>query len=214
MSSHGSIHGVVDNMAAALEKMPNASESAVRVLKLLTNVFQQWSEEKTNESIGSLTDAELLQKLAASGSVAGALSTRETRKQARRVAAKIEFFERLKAFGGVLKSQAVAGILSTTRQTINNHVKKGTLIAIQEGNDYLYPAFQFVDDTKLPHLEEILRLLNGVSAEAQCTFFLNPIALDGGQAALPYVILRDGATEAQLSGIKREAALFMSSTPA
>jgi hypothetical protein len=36
------------------------------------------------------TDAELLQKLAASGSVAGALSTRGTRKQARRVAAKIE----------------------------------------------------------------------------------------------------------------------------
>src|SRR5690606_14517432 len=107
MDSQRSIHALVDTLAATLEKVPEVAGGSVRVLKLLTNVFQQWSEEKTKENLGSLTDAELLQKLAASGSVAGALSTRETRKQARRVAAKIEFFERLKDFGGVLKSQAI-----------------------------------------------------------------------------------------------------------
>ncbi|EPA96855.1 MULTISPECIES: hypothetical protein [unclassified Pseudomonas] len=215
MDSHRSIHAIVDTLAATLEKVPDVAGGSVRVLKLLTNVFQQWSEEKTKENLGSLTDAELLQKLATSGSIAGALSTRETRKQARRVAAKIEFFERLKEFGGVLKSQAVASALGTTRQTINNHVKKGTLIAIQEGNDYLYPAFQFVGDVKLPHLEEILGLMKkNVSAEAQCTFFLNPIAFGDGQVELPYVVLKGGANEEQLSAIKREAALFMSSTPA
>ncbi|GFM54200.1 hypothetical protein OH708_26515 [Pseudomonas capsici] len=211
MESQRSIQDVIDTLAATIEK---AQETPVRVLKLLTSVFQQWSEDKNRESLGSLTDAELLQKLAASGSVVAALSTRETRKQARRVAAKIEFFEQLKEFGGVLKSQNVASILSMTRQTVNNHVKKGTLIAIQEGNDHLYPAFQFVGDEKLPYLEEILGLLKNVSAEAQCTFFLNPVAFDDGKAELPYVILRDGATEKQLNVIKREAALFMSSTPA
>ncbi|MNO35745.1 hypothetical protein D3C76_258000 [compost metagenome] len=214
MDSQKSIHALVDTLAATLEKVPDVAGGSVRVLKLLTNVFQQWSEEKTKENIGSLTDAELLQKLAASGSVAGALSTRETRKQARRVAAKIEFFERLKDFGGVLKSQAIANVLGTTRQTINNHVKKGMLIAIQEGNDYLYPAFQLAGDEKLPHLEEILGLMKNVSAEAQCTFFLNPIAFSNGQVELPYLVLKDGATEEQLNAIKREAALFMSSTPA
>lgn len=211
MESQRSIQDVIDTLAATIEK---AQETPVRVLKLLTSVFQQWSEDKNRENLGSLTDAELLQKLAASGSVVAALSTRETRKQARRVAAKIEFFEQLKEFGGVLKSQNVASILSMTRQTVNNHVKKGTLIAIQEGNDHLYPAFQFVRDEKLPYLEEILGLLKNVSAEAQCTFFLNPVAFDDGKAELPYVILRDGATEKQLNVIKREAALFMSSTPA
>jgi len=213
MNSHRSIHALVATLAATLEKVPNAADGSVRVLKLLTNVFQLWSEEKTNEPLGSLTDAELLQKLAASGSVAGALSTRETRKQARRVAAKIEFFDRLKDFGGVLKSQAVASTLGTTRQTINNHVKKGALIAIQEGSDYLYPAFQFVGDEKLPYLEEILGLMKNVSAEAQCTFFLNPIPFGNGQLELPYLVLKDGANEEQLSAIKREAALYMSSTP-
>ncbi|WP_137822653.1 helix-turn-helix domain-containing protein [Pseudomonas sp. D(2018)] len=213
MDSHKPIQATIDTLAAVIEKTQDAAGLPVRLMKLLTNVFQQWSEEKTSENLGSLTDAELLQKLAVSGSVAGALSTRETRKQARRVAAKIDFFEKLTEFGGVLKSQNAANVLGVTRQTINNHIKKGTLIAIQEGNDYLYPAFQFVGNDKLPHLEEILGLLKNVSAEAQCTFFLNSIALTGGETELPYVLLRNGATEQQLSAIKREAALFMSSTP-
>lgn len=213
MDSHKPIQATIDTLAAVIEKTQDAAGLPVRLMKLLTNVFQQWSEEKTSENLGSLTDAELLQKLAVSGSVAGALSTRETRKQARRVAAKIDFFEKLTEFGGVLKSQSAANVLGVTRQTINNHIKKGTLIGIQEGNDYLYPAFQFVGNEKLPYLEEILGLLKNVSAEAQCTFFLNPIALTGGETELPYVLLRDGATEQQLSAIKREAALFMSSTP-
>lgn len=117
MDSHASIHAAVDTLAA-LESVPDATGAPVRVLKLLTNVFRQWSEEKTSEDLGALTDAELLQKLAASGSVAGALSTREARKQARRVAAKIDFFEKLKEFGGVLKTPSVAKILSMTRQTV------------------------------------------------------------------------------------------------
>lgn len=213
MDSHKQIQATIETLADVIEKTQGAAGLPVRLLKLLTNVFQIWSEEKASESLGSLTDAELLQKLAASGSVAEALSTRETRKQARRVAAKIDFFEKLREFGGVLKSQNVASVLGVSRQTINNHIKKGTLIAIQEGNDYLYPAFQFTESGKLHSLEEVLGLLKNVSAEAQCTFFLNPIALTGGETELPYVLLRDGATEQQLSAIKREAALFMSSTP-
>ncbi|WP_447591063.1 helix-turn-helix domain-containing protein [Aquipseudomonas campi] len=213
MDSHKPIQATIDTLAAVIEKTQDAAGLPVRLLKLLTNVFQQWSEEKTSENLGALTDAELLQKLAASGSVASALSTRETRKQARRVAAKMAFFEKLAEFGGVLKSQNVANVLGVTRQTINNHIKKGTLIAIQEGNDYLYPEFQFAGNEKLAHLEEVLGLLKNVSAEAQCTFFLNPIALEDGKTELPYVLLRDGVTEQQLNAIKREAALFMRSTP-
>lgn len=45
-------------------------------------------------------------------------------------------------------------------------------------------------------------------------FFLNPIALDDGKMELPYVTLKDGANEKQLDAVKREAALFMTSTPA
>ncbi len=212
MDSHRSIHSIVDTLTAAVERVPDAAGASIRMLKILTNVFERWSEEKSHESLGALTDAELLQKLAISGAVTGALSTRETRKQARRVAAKIEFFEQLKEFGGVLKTQDVSKILSTTRQTVNNHVKKGMLIALQEGNDYLYPAFQFLGEKKLPHLEEVLAVFKNVSAEGQCTFFLNRIAFADGGEELPYVVLKNGADEKQLNTIKREAALFMTST--
>lgn len=76
----------------------------------------------------------------------------------------------------------------------------------------MYPAFQFVGEEKLPHLEEALKLLKNVSAEAQCAFFLSPITLDDGRLELPYVLLKDGANEKQLDAIKREAVLFMTST--
>lgn len=122
-----------------------------------------------------------------------------TKKQARREAAKFEFFERLDEFGGVLKDQSVGN---------------QALIAIRDGHDYIYPAFQFVDVERLPYLDEILELLGNVSAEAQCTFFLNPMGFDDGMEELPYVVLRDGSTEKQLNAIKREASLFMSPTPA
>lgn len=214
MDSQKSIHAIVDTLTAAVERVPEAAAASVRMLKILTSVFERWSEEKSNESLGALTDAELLQKLAVSGAITGALSTRETRKQARRVAAKIEFFEHLKEFGGVLKTQEVTKILGMTRQSVNNHVKKGTLIALQEGTDYLYPAFQFAVDKKLPYLDEVLGLLKNVSAEAQCTFFLSPVAFAEKGMELPCVVLRNGASEQQLNTIKREAALYMTSTPA
>lgn len=214
MDSHKSIHAIVDSFAAAVERTPDAAGASVRMLKILTTVFERWSEEKSDESLGALTDAELLQRLAIGGAVTGVLDTRETRKQARRVAAKIEFYEQLKEWGGALKSKDVSNVLSMTRQSVNNHVKKGMLIALQESNDYLYPAFQFVGDKKLPHLEEVLALLKHVSAEAQCTFFLNPIRFADDRTELPYVVLKNGASEHELSAIKREAALFMTATPA
>lgn len=214
MNSQKSIHDIVDTLTAAVGRVPEAAAASVRVLKILTNVFERWSPEKGNESLSALTDAELLQKLAVRVAVAGALSTRETRRIARRATAKIEFFDWLKEFGGVMKTLDVTKILGMTRQSVNNHVKKGMLIALKENTDYLYPAFQFAEDKKLPHLEEVLSLLKNVSAEAQCTFFLNPIAFADGRLELPYVILKNGASEQQLNTIKREAALYMTSTPA
>lgn len=199
---------VVD-LVSAIERYDESAGLPVRLIKLLTTVFEHWAEQNTNRNLASLTDSELLQKLASSAAVASASSTREILKQERRIAAKIEFYENLTRFGGVLKSQAVANILGVSRQTINNHVNKGTLIAIQDGGDFLYPAFQFVNNGKLPYLEEVLKTLGATSGEAKCTFFLNPINLEDGKAELPYILLRNGAIPLHLNAIKKEAACFM-----
>lgn len=209
MSHDTAAQSHVADLVAAIERYDEAAGLPVRLIKLLTTVFEQWAEQNTNRSLASLTDSELLQKLASSAAVASASSTREILKQERRVAAKIEFYEHLTRFGGVLKSQAVANILGVSRQTVNNHVNKGTLIAIQDGGDFLYPAFQFVNNEKLPYLEEILKTLGVTSGEAKCTFFLNPISWGDGKAELPYVLLRNGASPHHLNAIRQEAATFM-----
>ncbi|WP_027922577.1 hypothetical protein [Pseudomonas sp. URMO17WK12:I12] len=197
----------------ALDNIAGASGIPVRLLKLISLVVDHWKEEKTIEDIHSLTDAELLRSLAISGGLFASLNTRETRKISRRAVSKIEFFERLKEFGGVLKSKGVTDALGISRQSVSNHLSKKKLIAFQVGHDNYFPAFQFLDNEKLPHLEEILGLLNVTGAETICTFFLNPIAVENGRYELPYALLKNGATEKQLEAIRREAALFMTGTP-
>lgn len=53
MDSYKSIQAVVDTLTAELERAPHESEGAVRLLTLLTSVFQQWSEGETSVSLAS-----------------------------------------------------------------------------------------------------------------------------------------------------------------
>lgn len=78
MDSKKPIYTAAEILASTLANAPDVSDASVRVLKLLTNVFQQLSKEKYSESFDSLTDAEFLQKLAISASVVSALDTRES----------------------------------------------------------------------------------------------------------------------------------------
>jgi len=213
MSSITSINQAVEELESSLASHPAAGGIPLRILKIINQVVNHWKENKTIQDIGSLTDGELLRSLAVSGALVTAADTRETRQLARRAKAKIDFFERLQEFGGVLKSKAVTETLRLTRQSVNNHALKGSLIAIQDGHDYLFPGFQFVENGKLPHLEEILTLLKGSSAESVCTFFLNHMQLPNGEYGLPYELLKKGASEQVLAAIKREAQLYQSGVP-
>ena len=213
MNMNASVHEAIVNLQASLSSSRDAAATSIRLLKLITQVLSNWKEDDTLEEAAALTDLEILKKFAISGAVAGSLNTREQRKLARRAAARVEFFDRLKDFGGVYKAKRVAEILGVSRQTVNNHIVSGKLIAIKEGNDYLIPGFQFTEKGKLEHLEEILALLKYLSAEAQCTFFLNPILLENGNLSLPAELLKHGCTAEDLLAIRREAALFMSPVP-
>lgn len=213
MSSITSIHQAVEELEASVASNPTASGVPLRLLKLVNQVVAHWKENKTIQDVGSLTDGELLRSFAESSALVSAADTRETRKLARRAKAKIDFFEKLQQFGGVLKAKAVTDTLGLSRQSVNNHAAKGMLVAIQDGHDYFFPGFQFTEKGKLPHLETILMLLKGSSPEELCTFFLNPIQLPGGGYALPYTLLRDGADEQTLEAIKREAELYQTGVP-
>lgn len=213
MNMNASVHEAIVNLEASLASSRDAAATSIRLLKLITQVLSNWKEEDSFEDTAALTDLEILKKFAISGAVIGSLNTREQRKLARRAAARVEFFDRLKGFGGLFKAKKVAELLGVSRQTVNNHITSGKLVAIKEGSDYLIPGFQFTEKGKLDHLEDVLVLLRNASAEAQCTFFLNPILLENGKLELPFELLKNGCNEKELLAIKREAALFLTPIP-
>jgi len=212
MNTNASVHETIADLEAHLGSSRAAAATSVRLLKLITQVMDHWKQDDTLEETAALTDSELLAKFAISGAVTSSLDTREQRKLARRTAARVEFLANLKDFGGIFKAKKVGELLGVSRQTVNNHIVAGKLIAIKEGNDYLIPGFQFTEKGKLEHLEQVLQSLQGASAEAKCTFFLNPISLAGGVHALPYELMKNGCSEEQLFLISREAELFLSAT--
>lgn len=210
MSTNASVHEAIANLESKLQKgSQDSAATAVRLLKLMTSVVESWDKEHFVENTASLTDYELLAKFAVRGAADGSLNSREQRKISRRVAARVKFIGKLKEFGGVYKSKSAGEVLGVSRQTINNHISAGKIIAIKEGNDYLIPGFQFDEKGKIPHLEEILGILKGASPEAKCTFFLNPLEMMDGSDPLPYEVLKRGASEEELRVIKRDAKLFL-----
>jgi len=210
MNMKASVHEAVVHLESSLAQDRDSAATSIRLLKLIARVVDQWHADDSLKDASALTDSELLERFVISGAVSVSLDSREQRKRDRRIAARLDFLAKLKDFGGLLKAKAVAELLGVSRQTVNNHISAGKLIALKEGNDHLIPGFQFDDNGKLKHLEEVLLLIQDASPEAKCSFFLNPIRLEGEKQELPYITLKEGASEQELGAIKREALQYLS----
>lgn len=209
MNMKASVHEAVVHLESSLAQDRDSAATSIRLLKLIARVVDHWHSDDSLKDTGALTDSELLERFVISGAVTGSLDSREQRKRDRRTAARLDFLAKLKECGGLMKAKAVAELLGVSRQTVNNHISAGKLIALKEGNDHLIPGFQFDEHGKLNQLEEVLRLIQDASPEAKCSFFLNPIQLGDGRQELPYVILKKGADEQDLRVIKREAQQYL-----
>ena len=199
----------VAHLEARLGKDQASAATAVRLLKLITRVVEHWHSDECLNDVSSLSDAELLQRILISDAVTECLPSREQRKRNRRTASRLDVLIKLKDFGGLMKIESVAELLGVSRQTVNNDIHAGKLIALKDGNDYLIPGFQFDGHEKLKHFEEVLRLIHEASPEAKCSFFLNPVQLGDRGWELPIVILKQGASDQDLSVITREAHHFL-----
>lgn len=205
MGMKNSQQDAVAHLEARLGKDQASAATTVRLLKLITRVVEHWHSDERLNDVSSLSDAELLQRILISDAVTECLPSREQRKRNRRTASRLDFLIKLKDFGGLMKAEAVAELLGVSRQTVNNDIHAGKLIALKDGNDYLIPGFQFDGHEKLKHFEEVLRLIHDASPEAQCSFFLNPVQLGDGKQEVPYITLKKGASEQDLRVIKQEA---------
>src|SRR5271156_6169425 len=98
--------------------------------------------------------------------------------------------ELLEAEGGVFGPEETGDLLGIQRQSVDKRRKAGTLLAIELGNRFVYPAWQVEGNRTLPHLEEILAALKDHDEWRKLSFFVNGNVRLGGKS--PLKALRTG----------------------
>jgi hypothetical protein len=214
MSNQHILHDAVTQFESTFDNEPLLEILSARVLGLLgESIAQLKGKQKDAASLATLTDEQLLAKIVVMLSSKRAMvNERDLRKQKKQLEAKQHFFQLLEKYGGLYKAGEVAQILGLSRQTINNQRIGGKLLSILEGNDYLFPAFQFGENAKLEHIELVLNALKTLSPITQCSFFINKIDI-AGVVISPLELLRRTPNERELTALKRQASLFGSPAP-
>ncbi|ECC1694960.1 TPA: helix-turn-helix domain-containing protein [Salmonella enterica subsp. salamae serovar [1],40:z35:e,n,x,z15] len=184
---------------------------ANRVGHIVSSVFADFDDKSLASEILVLEDLDLLVY------VVSAYLQKKTRMSERemdlfkaRIQSTVRFYQKLDKLGGTIKAKEVSELLGVTRQTVNNQVNKGKLIALRRGGDYLFPSFQFKGAGMLPHLEEILQCLpQETDAVTRVSFLTRPIPMDDkGTVRTPLDILQKDPSDQELMLLRREANLF------
>lgn len=98
--------------------------------------------------------------------------------------------ELLEAEGGVIGPEDVGNLLGIQRQSVDKRRKAGTLLALELGNRFVFPAWQIEGNRTVPHLEEVLALLHDQDEWRKLSFFVSGnVRLDGKS---PLEVLRAG----------------------
>lgn len=184
---------------------------ANRVGHIVSSVFADFDDKSLASEILVLEDLDLLVY------VVGAYLQKKTRMSKRemdmfkaRIQSTVRFYQKLDKLGGTIKAKEVSELLGVTRQTVNNQVNKGKLIALRRGGDYLFPSFQFKGAGMLHHLEDILQCLpQEADAITRVSFLTSPIPMDEkGTVRTPLDILQKDPSDQELMLLRREANLF------
>lgn len=103
----------------------------------------------------------------------------------------------LKRAGGVLSAEKAGKIVGITRQAIDKRRRGNAILAIREGSDWKYPAFQFRDGEVLPGIAEVVRGFEGQGAWVTLDFLLASESALGGRSPL------DALREGDLGAVER-----------
>jgi len=96
----------------------------------------------------------------------------------------------LQRVGGILSAEQAGKIVGITRQAIDKRRRSNAILAIREGSDWKYPAFQFRDGEVLPGIAEVVRGFEGQGAWVTLDFLLASESALGGRS--PLEALRQG----------------------
>jgi hypothetical protein len=182
------------------------SEDAVAVIKRSVETIlslgraQHLSVSMARQMLHA-NDAELL------GLVAEHVLEREPlgiSKRARlRLQGRLRFRAMLEDAGGVYTAADVSGLLGITEDAIRKRANANKLIAVRQGDHFVYPVWQFSEDGTVPNFEAVLQLLEDSHYVDQCRFFLTP---DMDLEQSPMEALRTSPDQLEL--IKRKARQF------
>ncbi|KAB7893331.1 helix-turn-helix domain-containing protein [Rouxiella badensis] len=178
-----------------------------RIENLISKVVEEMGTEFSLGTALQLDDSELMHQvflhyLAGSSRA----DKRERMKIQRRAEGALAFYQMLDRMGGTLRASEVADLLGVSRQTVNNYVKSGKLLAVKPAKENLFPVFQFNGNQVLPHFEDILNALPENLSPVTKTSFFTSMAFFEDSSKSVIELLREGlANERQLSNILSQA---------
>jgi hypothetical protein len=135
------------------------------------------------EAASAPTDVEVLVSALQQAAVLNSMLTQDPLAEAK-LRGQLRRKELLEAEGGVLGPEQMGNLLGIQRQSVDKRRKAGTLLAVELGNRFAYPAWQIEGNSTLPHLEEVLEALKDHDEWRKLSFFVNGNVRLGGKSPL------------------------------
>ncbi|MCJ8275136.1 MAG: hypothetical protein MJK04_37750 [Psychrosphaera sp.] len=148
-----------------------------RVENILQGLARDDALNITTHEASSLTDQQFLEHLLSIHTHHHFRDQKMIKRLEQKRAGQQKFMAFLGRFGGCEKQTSFARLSGISRQNIHNRIKKGTLIAVNEGGVPIVPMFQLDEQTT----DEVFGLAQGnlvldsakLSGAMKCTFWLN-----------------------------------------
>jgi hypothetical protein len=164
----------------------------VRATRAVEHLLATLDSSVLVEAASAPTDTEVLLSALQQPSVLNSLLKQDPLAEAKLRGQRLRK-ELLEAEGGVIGPEEVGNLLGIQRQSVDKRRKAGTLLALELGNRFVFPAWQVEGNRTVPHLEDVLAALHDQDEWRKLSFFVNGnVRLDGRS---PLEVLRAGEYE-------------------
>lgn len=172
-TSHSSKHSLPFE-AVPVERGTGISVFRKRAWNAVLSLEENLSKQSMDEAATASSDYMVLVNALSAAPVAIELATSDPLAAAR-LRGSEQKKQLIKEGGGVVNSAEAARLLGITRQGVDRRRTQNRLIGLTQGRrGYAYPLFQFVENSTLRGLEEVLKVLGGGDPWKQLIFFVNP----------------------------------------
>jgi hypothetical protein len=171
----------------------------VRATRAVEHLLATLDSSVLVEAASAPTDTEVLLSALQQPSVLNSLLKQDPLAEAKLRGQRLRK-ELLEAEGGVIGPEEVGNLLGIQRQSVDKRRKAGTLLALELGNRFVFPAWQIDGNSTVPHLEDVLAALHDQDEWRKLSFFVNGnVRLDGKS---PLEVLRTGEYEGVLKAAR------------